>query len=618
MATLIPGIHSCLSRMMPGEKRFAYRLEEKLGAEYLCWYDVSIGDKTRHPDFIVFHPVCGLLVLEVKDWKLDTIQTIDKNHVTLAVDGALKSVQNPLEQARDFMFKVTNKLERDPTLILQNGTSKGKPIFPYGHGVVLSNISRKQFDDAGMGDILPPHLVICQNEMTESADAAVFEQRLVDMMPVKSRSRLSEAQMDRVRWHIFPEVRIPMQQDLFSESGQVMTEIPDILRVMDLQQEQLARSLGDGHRVIHGVAGSGKTLILAYRAEYLAKICQRPILILCYNKMLVSKLADSIKAKGLQEKVHVLTFHAWCSQKLSAYQANRPEKPANSWDSKAWEQYFDGCVDSTIDAVDQGVIPSAQYDAILIDEGHDFKPEWFKLVVKMIHPESNSLLVLYDDAQSIYNGPKKLRFSFSSVGVKAQGRTTILKLNYRNTAEILSVARAFADDLLSPNDTEEDQAPTVQPISTGRRGPKPILRKLPSLSDEAGYLAQVLSEENRAGVPWNEMAILCRRYAVGQDLAGVLKSKGIPFQSQLDKKSAYSSTHNSVKLMTLHSSKGLEFPLVCIPGMGTLAASDDVQDEVRLLYVAMTRATQQLVMTHGDASVLADKMQKAMAVLHGL
>jgi superfamily I DNA and RNA helicase len=40
---------------------------------------------------------------------------------------------------------------------------------------------------------------------------------------------------------------------------------------MDLQQEQLARSLGDGHRVIHGVAGSGKTMILGYRAEYLAK-----------------------------------------------------------------------------------------------------------------------------------------------------------------------------------------------------------------------------------------------------------------------------------------------------------------------------------------------------------
>ena len=44
--------------------------------------------------------------------------------------------------------------------------------------------------------------------------------------------------------------------------------MPDIVRAMDLQQEQLARSMGEGHRVIHGVAGSGKTMILGYRARY--------------------------------------------------------------------------------------------------------------------------------------------------------------------------------------------------------------------------------------------------------------------------------------------------------------------------------------------------------------
>ena len=50
---------------------------------------------------------------------------------------------------------------------------------------------------------------------------------------------------------------------------------------MDLQQEQLARSLGEGHRVIHGVAGYGKTMILGYRCQYLAKVLAKPILVLC-------------------------------------------------------------------------------------------------------------------------------------------------------------------------------------------------------------------------------------------------------------------------------------------------------------------------------------------------
>lgn len=266
--------------------------------------------------------------------------------------------------------------------------------------------------------------------------------------------------------------------------------------------------------------------------------------------------------------------------------------------------------------MDSGHIPSAQYDAVLIDEGHDFKPEWFKLVVQMIHPDTNSLLVLYDDAQSIYNGPKKLRFSFSSVGVQAKGRTTILKLNYRNTAEILAVARAFADDLLSPNDTEEDQAPTVLPMSAGRRGPKPLLIKLPSLKEEVAHFAGRLKDANRTGMPWSDMAVLYRHYAIGKEVAEMLARMGVPFQWPQDRKQKFDPLHDSVKLITLHSSKGLEFPLVCLPAIGGAVGEYHVlEDEARLLYVGMTRATEELVMTHHEESVLGEKVRKAMGVL---
>jgi superfamily I DNA/RNA helicase len=83
--------------------------------------------------------------------------------------------------------------------------------------------------------------------------------------------------------------------------------------------------------------------------------------------------------------------------------------------------------------VDRRQIPSGQYQAVLIDEGHDFAPEWLKLVTQMVDPATNSLLVLYDDAQSIYERARSKQFSFKSVGIQAQGRTTILKINYRNT-----------------------------------------------------------------------------------------------------------------------------------------------------------------------------------------
>ena len=67
MATLIPARSACVSRMTAGERRLAERLEHKLDRDYLVWYDVPVGPRYAHPDFVVMHPQRGLLVLEVKD-----------------------------------------------------------------------------------------------------------------------------------------------------------------------------------------------------------------------------------------------------------------------------------------------------------------------------------------------------------------------------------------------------------------------------------------------------------------------------------------------------------------------------------------------------------------------
>src|SRR5690606_25128097 len=128
--------------------------------------------------------------------------------------------------------------------------------------------------------------VICKDEMTDNVDAEAFQSRLWGMFEYNFGQQLSLPQIDRIRWQLFPEVRIPVpQQDLFAGPGEKSpgvdntaglhhvhptTTIPDIVRVMDIQQEQMAKSMGDGHRVIHGVAGSGKTLILGYRCLHLA------------------------------------------------------------------------------------------------------------------------------------------------------------------------------------------------------------------------------------------------------------------------------------------------------------------------------------------------------------
>ena len=331
MATLIPALGTCVPRMTSGERRLAERLEQKLDDDYLLWYDVPVGPQQLHPDFIVLHPRRGALVLETKDWRLDTIRKATRQYFEIVPDGQPKTVMNPLAQARHCAIQVVNALERDPQLVQAAGRHQGKLAFPWGHGVVFTRITRKQFDAAGLGDAIEPHRVICQDEMFEDVDAEAFQKRLWDMFPHAFGGALSLPHLDRVRWTLFPEVRVGVQGALFADAANATdkraddeadAELPSIMRVLDLQQEQLARSLGDGHRVIHGVAGSGKTMILGYRAEYLAKAhtpTSKPILVLCYNEPLAVKLASVMEAKGLSDKVHARNFHKWCRGQLKTY-----------------------------------------------------------------------------------------------------------------------------------------------------------------------------------------------------------------------------------------------------------------------------------------------------------
>jgi hypothetical protein len=586
--------------MTPGERRLAERLEQKLDADYLIWYDVPVGPKQSHPDFVVLHPLRGLLILEVKDWRLDTIRQANKQTWDIIPGGQPKTVPNPVEQARHYAHQVVDALARDAQLVTDGGRTKGALCFPWSYGVVLTNITRLQFSTAGLGSAIEPHRVICSDEMTQTADAEGFQSRLWDMFPTMMRGSLSLPQIDRVRWILFPEVRVNAQVSLF-DSSTPDDALPDIMRVMDLQQEQLARSLGDGHRVIHGVAGSGKTMILGYRAEHLARATTKakPILVLCYNEPLAVKLGSMMHAKGLDDRVHVRNFHKWCRQQLVAYNQPIPLQSA---------KMFDQMVDNVIRGVERKQIPSGQYLAVLVDEGHDFQPEWLKLVTQMVDPETNSLLLLYDDAQSIYERQRTKQFSFKSVGIQAQGRTTVLKINYRNSRQILQTASGIAVDLLKQEDKDDDGIPILQPLSCGRDGHPPLIIRLPTLHDEAKKIAELLSEAHQQGRTWGEMAVICRHYDAMEQCAAVLRQRKLPHQMRTGS-GTFDPLADTIKLMTMHASKGLEFPVVALSGVGRMPeAGKDEVDEARLFYVAATRATQTLYITLSGRGAYMDRL----------
>ncbi|MBQ6316931.1 MAG: UvrD-helicase domain-containing protein [Oscillospiraceae bacterium] len=71
-------------------------------------------------------------------------------------------------------------------------------------------------------------------------------------------------------------------------------------------------------------------------------------------------------------------------------------------------------------------------------------------------------------------------------------------------------------------------------------------------------------------------------------------------------------SEDSVVLMTIHSAKGLEFPVVYVvgmeegifPGIRAIGEADEMEEERRLCYVAFTRAKKKLVLTHARQRML--------------
>ena len=91
-----------------------------------------------------------------------------------------------------------------------------------------------------------------------------------------------------------------------------------------------------------------------------------------------------------------------------------------------------------------------------------------------------------------------------------------------------------------------------------------------------------------------------------------MSTSAVPTQSLLEssEKKAFDPAADTVKVMTMHSSKGLEFPLVVIPGVGSLPGRQgDVTSDAKLLYVAMTRSTEKLLLTASVESAFVELLR---------
>ncbi len=609
MALFPQGLSAVDARCNAGERRVLQQLKRCLDDDHLVWHNVPLGPRARQPDFVVLSPRQGILLLEVKDWRRSTLVQATRDSVQLATARGRVTEANPLRQARDYAHELVDVMKLDAALTHRAGPFAGKLLFPHGWGVVFARLTTAEVAGSDFHEVFPAHQVLLRDDLEEAVQPGDFQRRLWGLFVVTYPHTLSLPQRDRIRWHLFPELRMPQQASL--DLGGPAPELPDLLAVMDVQQEQVARSLGEGHRVIHGAAGSGKTMILVYRAQYLATVARpdQPVLVLCFNRTLADRIGHLLRQRGVDERVQVRTFHHWCRDVVDSYQLHI-EPPAQR------DDYYPLLVRTVERALHTGFVPSGQYSALLVDEAHDFEEAWLAMAARLVNPASNSLLVLYDDAQSIYQQQRR-RFSFARLGIEARGRTSILRVNYRNTAEVLQLAMRCAKGLLDEGGAVrgEDEIPLVQPASGGRHGSLPLLHVAQDEADEAQWLAQRIANAHHEGQRLRDMAVLCRAKYLMKPIEAALACHGLACQSM----NAQTFRHfdwaaPSVKLLTLHSAKGLEFPLVFVAGLQALPMKgESLNDALRLLYVAMTRATHELVLSAHGPSAIVERVRAALA-----
>jgi superfamily I DNA/RNA helicase len=154
----------------------------------------------------------------------------------------------------------------------------------------------------------------------------------------------------------------------------------------------------------------------------------------------------------------------------------------------------------------------------------------------------------------------------------------------------------------------------VSPESAGRRGALPALIRAESTRAELRTIVDHLRREHEHGRPLSDMAIIFRHSREGEKIQQALQQAGIAHRlaDSVGKRSLFSA-EDSVKLVSMHSSKGLEFPVVIIPHLGSMPRSgQDEAQEARLLYVAMTRATEQLLLIHHEESVFSARIRASI------
>lgn len=107
---------------------------------------------------------------------------------------------------------------------------------------------------------------------------------------------------------------------------------------------------------------------------------------------------------------------------------------------------------------------------------------------------------------------------------------------------------------------------------------------------------------------WGQMAVLYPRSFIGEKFEKILAKHDVPVDFVKKNNNRVQTERDAVRLLTMHNAKGLEFPCVAIGGLGELKKLEEIDDDIRLTYVAITRATHEAFITYSNMSELVGRL----------
>ena len=395
MATLFPSYEDILKfKIKPtkGEIILLNFLRDNLHQSFEVYFNPYMnGDR---PDIIIMRKGYGLLIIEVKDWNLDSYELDDRKN--WKVKNGDFTIKSPIQQVQKYK---TNLFELHIDKLLEIKIKDFRNFNFVNTAVYFHNAQKTEIEaflvkpfehDRKYMDFLKYNVKFIGIDDLNKPD---FYEILHDLNSTSWKSKLfTDDIYTSIRRFIKPSIHL-------LDQGK---DIP-----YSKKQREIIYSDKKEQR-IKGVVGSGKTTVLAARAVQAHKRTGGKVLILTYNITLKNFLLDRIN--DVREKFDwnnfiIMNYHLFINAELN--NLGIPfEIDSNLLKGKSEEEttkYFEEKYYSNKELFIKMKHEIKQYDVILIDEIQDYKRPWMEIIKECFLANGGEYVLFGDVKQNVYN-----------------------------------------------------------------------------------------------------------------------------------------------------------------------------------------------------------------------